>query len=102
MGIAEPFLWTHWMCRGLLMATADSQLVLVDAQTFQEILGSYYDDTFNPKIYAAEFVKELNSSDGELSDLTFGKEEIAMRRFDKFMQEKFRRSKSAKRVTTSF
>eukprot|EP00928_Gymnodinium_smaydae_P021196 TRINITY_DN18250_c0_g2_i1.p1 TRINITY_DN18250_c0_g2~~TRINITY_DN18250_c0_g2_i1.p1 ORF type:complete len:745 (+),score=177.87 TRINITY_DN18250_c0_g2_i1:145-2379(+) len=59
--IAEPVLWTKWTHRGMLTATNDVKLVCLDAKTFQEIVDRFKDiGGFDPKVYAADFVRYLN------------------------------------------
>merc|ERR1719343_981187 len=70
--VAEATLWTHWMHRGILTATTDCRLCLVDSQKFSETVGTF-DNAFNPKVYAHEFVRVLNRSD-DLTDLATGAE----------------------------
>lgn len=69
--LAEATLWTHWMHRGTLRATTDSQLLTLDSEKFQEIVGPF--PTQHPQCYACAFVEELNvanrGEDANLSDL---------------------------------
>jgi len=60
--IAEAVLWTRWTHQGTLTATSDLKLAALDAKTFQEIADRFKDTaTFDPKLYAADFVSYLNS-----------------------------------------
>jgi hypothetical protein len=74
MWVSEPALWTYWKHRGTLTAMTDAKLAVVDAESFQEVCGQYMKKSrgqgFNPKVYAAAFIAELNALDNsELSDL---------------------------------
>uniref|UniRef100_A0A7S1WD12 Ion transport domain-containing protein n=1 Tax=Alexandrium catenella TaxID=2925 RepID=A0A7S1WD12_ALECA len=68
--IAEPALWTRWRHRGTLTATNDAKLVCLDAKSFQDISTRHkYDEGFDPKLFAADFVENLNQTAG-VDDLT--------------------------------
>mmetsp|Transcript_118053 Transcript_118053/g.220636 ORF Transcript_118053/g.220636 Transcript_118053/m.220636 type:complete len:914 (+) Transcript_118053:152-2893(+) len=73
--IAEATLWTQWMHRGMLTASTDARLCVLDSKKFQEIAGSFHhsmvDPEMDPRAYAAEFVSALNEAkdDDELTDL---------------------------------
>jgi len=91
--LAEPFLWTHWMCRGLLCASTDSRLVLLDAGKFQDTVSAFNHSEFNPKVYAGVFVEELNDLE-DLSDITSGIELTSLSKVDEFMERKMKRSRA--------
>lgn len=82
--VAEAVMWTHWMHRGVLTATTDCRLCLLDAQKFGETVGAFDHDGFNPKLYAAQYVKGLNSGE-ELSDLVSGLEQHALDKVKKIV-----------------
>lgn len=73
--LAEGVLWTTWMHLGVLRAVTDGRLCTLDAKTMQDIVGQVdHADLFEPRLYAAKFVGELNKrvSDGtRISDLQF-------------------------------
>merc|ERR1712232_929260 len=75
--ISEPVLWTHWMHRGILTATSDCRLCLLDAFKFQDTIGGFDHEDFNPKVYAAGFVEGLNNSK-DLTDIACGLEAQAL------------------------
>lgn len=61
--LSEAVLWTPWMHRGVLKATSEGRLCLLDALRFQEIVGCF-DHTpqqIDPKHYASLYVKHLNA-----------------------------------------
>jgi len=61
--LSEAVLWTPWMHRGVLKATSEGRLCLLDAMRFQEIVGCF-DHTpqqIDPKHYACNYVKHLNA-----------------------------------------
>eukprot|EP00747_Dinoflagellata_sp_TGD_P060378 gnl/TRDRNA2_/TRDRNA2_152012_c1_seq1.p1 gnl/TRDRNA2_/TRDRNA2_152012_c1~~gnl/TRDRNA2_/TRDRNA2_152012_c1_seq1.p1 ORF type:complete len:226 (-),score=37.64 gnl/TRDRNA2_/TRDRNA2_152012_c1_seq1:184-837(-) len=75
--VAEPTLWTQWQHRGTLTAVGDAKLAVLDAKTFQQIAvkRSRAKDcrSFNPKVYAADFVDSLcmmEKNDQIITDLT--------------------------------
>lgn len=72
--VAEATLWTPWMHRGMLTASSDCRLCVLDSKKFQEIAGSFHhsmvDPEIDPRAYAADFVSALNASDEELTDLS--------------------------------
>merc|ERR1712217_52047 len=80
--IAEPVLWTHWMHRGILTASTDARMCLLDAQKFQDQVTGFDHDDFNPKVYAAGFVEGLNNAD-DLSDCALGLEIRALQKLEK-------------------
>jgi len=84
--ISEPVLWTHWMHRGILTATHDCRLCLLDAQRFGDTVCAFDLDEFNPKVYAAEFVKGLNTCNEELSDIPLGLEMRALDKLEKVIE----------------
>lgn len=67
--LAEAVLWTHWMHLGTLDAQVECNLCLLDSKMFQDIVGQFDHPDFDPRQYAEEFVDELNSAEGDLSDL---------------------------------
>eukprot|EP00929_Paragymnodinium_shiwhaense_P079396 TRINITY_DN41327_c0_g1_i1.p1 TRINITY_DN41327_c0_g1~~TRINITY_DN41327_c0_g1_i1.p1 ORF type:complete len:917 (-),score=196.65 TRINITY_DN41327_c0_g1_i1:78-2828(-) len=69
--MAEATLWTQWMHLGRAKATVDCQLCTVESKKFQDIVSQFEHPDFNPRLYAKEFVTDLNDCAGELSDLRF-------------------------------
>lgn len=68
--LSEGTLWTHWMHRGVLVAKQNCRLCILDATKFQNIAGRFeHPHSFNPRAYATHFVDELNSTEGEITDL---------------------------------
>lgn len=67
--ISEGVLWTAWMHRGSLRANGDCRLCELDARSFQDIVGQFDHAFFDPKDYAAKFVRGLNLHQGEVTDL---------------------------------
>jgi hypothetical protein len=74
--IAEATLWTpQWMHRGVLTASSDSRLCLLDSAIFREIAGQFHHIDFDPRPYAKAFVSKLNEMEnGDVTDLTFFEE----------------------------
>jgi len=69
--IAEMTLWTSWMHRGTLSCTGNCRISVLDAAKFQDIVGRFeHPATFEPRLYAAHFVRELNETEGEITDLS--------------------------------
>lgn len=66
---AEAVLWTRWTHKGTLTAASDAKVAMLDAQRFQDIESSFTHNDFDPKKYAAYFVKKLNAHE-DPSDLT--------------------------------
>jgi hypothetical protein len=78
--ISEATLWTQWMHRGVLTATSDCRLCLLDSKEFQNIAGNFHHMDFNPRTYANGFVNALNAMDiQDVSDLTFFEDLIRKR-----------------------
>lgn len=74
MWVAEAAIWTTWKHQGNLTATNDVKLAVLDAQNFGDICRRWMKKmkgTFNPKLYASQFVEQLNKQD-RLTDLSFG------------------------------
>lgn len=67
--IAEASLWTHWMHIGVLTATSECRLVVLDSTKFQDIVDQFSHQGFDPSEYAKKFVMELNATDEEVTDL---------------------------------
>lgn len=71
--ISEATLWTRWTYQGTLTSVQDTKLAIMDAKTFQDIADRFKDATiFDPKLYAADFVAQLNAAD-VANDLTITK-----------------------------
>jgi len=69
MWLSEATIWTPWMHRGVFRAMDDCRICCLDAAYVQEIASSFDHPDFDPKVYAEEFVKVLNSHSGETTDL---------------------------------
>eukprot|EP00928_Gymnodinium_smaydae_P041080 TRINITY_DN27814_c0_g1_i2.p1 TRINITY_DN27814_c0_g1~~TRINITY_DN27814_c0_g1_i2.p1 ORF type:complete len:579 (-),score=114.96 TRINITY_DN27814_c0_g1_i2:30-1766(-) len=67
--LSEAALWTPWMHMGALTATCECRLVKLFAREFAHIVDQFVSEEFDPSAYAAEFVRCLNTSQGEISDL---------------------------------
>lgn len=69
--ISEACLWVEsWMHRGVLVATSDCRLCVLDAHSFQDIASRFEHPAFHPSAYAKEFVSALNGSGAsEFSDV---------------------------------
>lgn len=75
--IAEAALWTSWMHCGRLTATTHGRLCVLDAKKFQDIVGQFDHPDFDPRVYATEFLRVLNTlSKDEVSDLPFESAEL--------------------------
>jgi len=62
--IAEAVLWTRWTHQGTLIANSDLKLAALDAKIFQDISDRFKETaSFDPKLYAADFVGYMNSLD---------------------------------------
>jgi hypothetical protein len=72
MWCSEPVLWAAWRHQGTLQASCDAKMVVIEAEQFQDVCASYMKkqrgEGFNPKVYAAAYIKELNEMT-EWSDL---------------------------------
>jgi len=67
---SEPVLWTPWVHLGTLRARAECMLTLLDANQFQSICVQFRTQEFFPRLYAEEFVAELNNtSKDEITDM---------------------------------
>mmetsp|Transcript_16809 Transcript_16809/g.36518 ORF Transcript_16809/g.36518 Transcript_16809/m.36518 type:complete len:886 (-) Transcript_16809:325-2982(-) len=68
--LAEAVLWTRWTHQGTLTSISDVKLAALDAKVFQDISDRFKDAaTFDPKLYAADFVAHLNALDN-VNDLS--------------------------------
>eukprot|EP00929_Paragymnodinium_shiwhaense_P042549 TRINITY_DN22001_c0_g1_i1.p1 TRINITY_DN22001_c0_g1~~TRINITY_DN22001_c0_g1_i1.p1 ORF type:complete len:986 (+),score=198.89 TRINITY_DN22001_c0_g1_i1:49-3006(+) len=68
---AEGTLWTHWMHLGSMRALAESRLLTLKAEQFQDLVRQFWTPEVNPKAYAREFVDALNMMPPtDRSDLT--------------------------------
>lgn len=77
MWVCEAALWTNWIHRGQLTAITDCRLFALDCKKFQDISSSFEHHAFDPKKYAIEFVKDLNTcSQNEITDLPFEEERM--------------------------
>lgn len=76
--IAEPVLWiSHWVHVGVLMAAVECELLIVQPESFSEVVR------LNPQVfqvvsrYARRYVRHMNQR-GTLSDITQGEDESTM------------------------
>jgi len=78
--ISEACLWCPWMHRGMFMGATECRLCLLDARKFQDIVGEFdhSDFDFDPKKYATDFVKTLNRSKNDVSDMPLPPESQVM------------------------
>jgi hypothetical protein len=67
--ISEATLWTPWMHVGVLTAMSECRVVVLSAQTFQDIVYEHDHTDMDPRTYAVEFVNELNKTEEEVTDL---------------------------------
>eukprot|EP00928_Gymnodinium_smaydae_P001057 TRINITY_DN10393_c0_g1_i2.p1 TRINITY_DN10393_c0_g1~~TRINITY_DN10393_c0_g1_i2.p1 ORF type:complete len:497 (-),score=18.23 TRINITY_DN10393_c0_g1_i2:37-1305(-) len=71
--LSEGALWTQWMHFGALSALSDCQLVKLHTEEFCQIVHQFRvcasDNILDPGDYAIEFVKRLNTTSVEISDL---------------------------------
>jgi CRP-like cAMP-binding protein len=67
--VSEATLWTSWMHLGRLLAQTDTIILELDAKVFQEIVSQFEHPDFDPRLYAREFVEDLNDTEHDLSDL---------------------------------
>lgn len=77
--LAEAALWTHWMHRGVLRALMDGRLCVMKCKRFQELVRQFDHPHFDPRNYAIEYVKSLNTRNEEgtlITDLPLGSESI--------------------------
>jgi len=68
--ISEAALWTQWMHIGDLRARNETRLCRLDSRVFGDIVSQFDHADFDPKVYAVEFVNNLNSCMAEVSDLS--------------------------------
>jgi len=70
--ISEAPLWTTWAHRGILTAIEDSAVFDIVAEEFHEIVSQFEVTTFDPCVYANQFVNKLNQLDADdVTDLPF-------------------------------
>merc|ERR1719198_1784836 len=67
----EWVLWTEWEYLGTLRAVSDCKLMMLNGRSLKDVARNCPTSDFELKTYAAEYVKELNSSSTEISDLGF-------------------------------
>lgn len=67
--ISEAVLWTPWMHLGVLTATAECRLIVLDSQKFHHIVSQYDHADLDPRTYAQNFVGQLNATTEEITDL---------------------------------
>mmetsp|Transcript_25827 Transcript_25827/g.54861 ORF Transcript_25827/g.54861 Transcript_25827/m.54861 type:complete len:939 (+) Transcript_25827:36-2852(+) len=69
--VCEACLWTVWMHQGVLLATAEVRMVALDAQDFVSIVARFDHSDYDPRTYAAHFIRRLNEQlkRDELTDL---------------------------------
>jgi hypothetical protein len=97
--ISEPVLWTNWAHRGSLLAKEDCRCCRINAAAFQEIMGRFHLNRFDPIRYAEAFVNFLSGKPaGEVNDLPFAQEadlpdEMQMQG-ENLLPENLRRSRS--------
>lgn len=67
--ISEAVIWTTWMHRGQLTAQRECRLCIIEAPAFQQVVSKFEHPDFDPRYYAAAFVKDLNSHLTDIVDL---------------------------------
>ena len=67
MWLSEPTLWTHWIHHGTLRALGVCQLLVLEAEILQSVIGPY--PTNHARKYAVLFVEMLNQDLDKLTDL---------------------------------
>jgi len=67
--VSEAALWAVWNHRGLLTAREDSAMYYVDTREFQVIVNNYEIVFQDPGDYAREFVRSLNDTEEDVTDL---------------------------------
>jgi len=67
--ISEAVLWTPWMHLGVLTATSECRLIVLDSQKFHHIVAQYDHADMDPRKYAETFVDSLNATTEEITDL---------------------------------
>jgi len=69
--ISEATLWTTWTHLGVLTATSECRLVLIDALLFPTIVSQFEhnDVKADPWAYAQDFTTELNRRKDDVSDI---------------------------------
>mmetsp|Transcript_29755 Transcript_29755/g.54854 ORF Transcript_29755/g.54854 Transcript_29755/m.54854 type:complete len:201 (+) Transcript_29755:1-603(+) len=108
--IAEPVLWTStWFHHGHLIAAASSDLLLIDAKKFPEIVKRNPHAHFIVSGYAIRYIARLNEMDSaNLSDITQGELETEELRElledsgvrSQILRQKFGMSKNTLRTRT--
>merc|ERR1712039_719269 len=69
MWVSEANLWTTWKHRGVLSASQEGLLYVLDAIEFQQIVARFEVDRFSPHGYAREFVDNINRSPTKVTDI---------------------------------
>jgi len=69
--ICEACIWMSWMHLGTMVSRTDSRICAVYSQRFQESVSVCSDSAFNLRVYAREFLIEIQSTYvDELTDLS--------------------------------
>lgn len=78
--------WTPWVHYGMMRAKAESKLLLLDSERFQETAAQFQKREFYPRKFAQDFVAALNKADPDtltdLYDPNLGVEEICENVFE--------------------
>jgi len=69
--VSEAALWTRWTHQGLLTANSECRICVLDSRRFRELAKQFQHCDFDPRDYAAAFVRSLNhrAHEAELTDL---------------------------------
>lgn len=73
--VAEHCMWVCWVHQGKLYSRHESKLCAIDVYGFDLVVNSFQHRGFNPRAYAQEFLRRLQTYEGELTDLKLGGEE---------------------------
>jgi len=71
--ISEAVLWSTWTHQGMLKATSDCRLVVLDASIFHNLTDTF-DYDFDMRKYARAFVECLNTGAIDTSDLPYSED----------------------------
>jgi len=57
--LSEAALWSKWVHHGTLKSLCDGRLAVLDARSFQDIVGQFEHSIYDPKSYAMQYVQHL-------------------------------------------
>eukprot|EP00928_Gymnodinium_smaydae_P018929 TRINITY_DN17212_c0_g1_i2.p1 TRINITY_DN17212_c0_g1~~TRINITY_DN17212_c0_g1_i2.p1 ORF type:complete len:318 (+),score=29.51 TRINITY_DN17212_c0_g1_i2:39-956(+) len=67
--ICEHAVWTTWVHMGLLKSAEYTTICELDVKKFQAVATRFHTADFDPRLYAANYLRLLNTRGEELSDL---------------------------------